>query len=188
MISLTLYFIALAAALGIAWTGMDFSPSFTAMFAFAFLCLTALSELCLHFRGRRAALSVGRLSQIVGALFLFPATLIYAMQDDWFPYCIRFALVAGLLAHLAYWLLLRRRGKKLGFGAGAETWLMLTAGILTVSCAIPSPGLWPFALGMLLILTGKRFADFREEQTLPRLATAVGALLCAAFLIAPMLF
>ena len=183
-----IYALAAACALVAAGLGMDFSPSFTAMFAFAFLCLTALSELCLCLRQKRAPLFLGRLAQILGALFLFPATLIYAANDDWFLYCIRFALAAGLIAHLALWLLLRRRGRKLGFGAGVETWLMLTSGSLTVACAIPSPGLWPFALGMLLILAGRRFSDFREDQSLPRLAIASGMLLCAVFLVAPMLF
>ena len=188
MIPSLVYALAAACALVAAGLGTDFSPSFTAMFAFAFLCLTALSELCLCFRKGRVPLLAGRLSQILAALFLFPATLIYAAGDDWFPYCIRFALIAGLITHLAFWLLLRHRKRKLGFGAGTETWLMLTAGILTLSCAIPSPGLWPFALGMLLILAGKRLADLREDQTLPRLAVASGMLLCAAFLVSPMLF
>lgn len=68
-------------------------------------------QLCLHFRKKRALLFAGRLSQILGVLFLFPATLIYAAGDDWFPYCIRVALVAGLITHLVFWLRLHHRGK-----------------------------------------------------------------------------
>lgn len=76
----------------------------------------------------------------------------------------------------------------MGFGAGVEAWLALTAGILTFACAIPSPGLWPFALGILLIFLGRRLADFHERRNLPRSVTSLGMLLCAAILIAPMLF
>ena len=175
-------------ALITAWLGMDFSPSFTAIFAFAFLCLTALGELCLRFRDRRALRFSGHLSRAAGILFVFPATLIYAAQDDWFLYCIRIALVAGLFGHAAMWLCVRRAGEKPGFGAGLENWLLLTAGILTLSCAIPSPGLWPFALGQFLILTGQRLGDLRKHPPFARPSIALGMLLCAAFLIAPMLF
>ena len=180
-----LYTIAILCALAAGGLGMDFSPSFTAMFAFAFLCLAALGDVCLRFRQKRPLLFLGRLLHIASDLCLFPATLIYAAQDDWFLYCIRVALIAGAVCHIGMWLLLyRRQGRKLGFGAGVDNWLMMTAGILTLCCAIPSPGLWPFAVGILLVLTGRRIGDRRKSG----LARALGMLLCAVFLAAPMVF
>lgn len=178
------------AALIIAGLGVDFSPSITAIFVLSFLLFAAIDDVYHRLRNRSHVLPfLGRLFFFVGAVALFPATLVYASGDDWFPYCIRIALIAGAVGHVAIWLLFYRRKKnKLGFRAGLEHWLLLTAAILTVACAIPSPGLWPYALGIPLISASRRIADARGRTLPARLLMNAGMLLCAAFLAAPMVF
>ena len=161
-------FILCVAALVLAAMGTDFSPSFTAMFTLAFLCLTALGEICARFRRR----GLGRLFRILGALFVYPAVLIYAAQDDWFVPLMRIAPAAGLILHLAVWAAYRRNKKRIGFGRGIENWLLLSAIAFTVPSAIPCPGLWPYGLGLIAILQ----------------PTGAGMLLSAILLAAPMVF
>lgn len=174
-------FILCAAALVLAALGTDFSPSFTAMFTLAFLCLTALGEICARFRRR----GLGRLFCILGALFVYPAVLIYAAQDDWFFPLMRFAPIAGLILHLAVWLLYRRNKKKIGFGGGIENWILLSDIAFTIPSAIPCPALWPYGLGLIAILIARRLEDWDGNARLP---VAAGMLLCAVFLAAPMVF
>lgn len=189
-----LYGLVLTCTLAIAGAGVDFSPSFTAMFLMAFLALTALGELCALMGtakpkyGRVFAAS-RRLLGIVGALFVIPSVLIYAAGDDWMIPCVRIALIASIPLHIAvYALLYRRNGKTLSFGAGLENLLLLAVTVLTLACAVPSPGLWPYGAGLALLLIAKRLEDVREDLALPRAATALGMLLCSVFLAAPMVF
>lgn len=192
MISFIGYMIALMCAVVIAGVGMDFSPSFTAMFVMVFLSLTALGEGFLCFRSRkhgRVFTFLGRLFPIFGALLALPASYIYAAGDDWIDACLNIALVGSVILHCAiYFLLYRKQGRKLGVAAGVENWLLLAAGIFTLSCAVPSTALWPYGLGILLMLAAMRLADVKEDSWLPRGAMTLGMLLCAAFLAAPMVF
>ena len=186
MISSIIYALTIACALAAAVIGMDFSPSYTAMFAVAYLCLTALGELCRNFKGRLCAF-MGYLFPIAGTIFVLPSTFIYAAGDDWLWPCVRIALILPAILLLAIYLLLyRKRGRKLGFAAGLETWLALAAGVFTLACAAPSPALWLYGLGVMLILAARRFAEVMENLKLPRAMMAAGMFLCAAFLVAPM--
>lgn len=192
MISLMGYMIVLMCAVVIAGVGMDFSPSFTAMFVVVFLGLTALGEGFLCFREHkhgRIFTFCGRLFPIFGALLALPASYIYAAGDDWIDTCLNIALIGSVVLHFAiYFPLYRKQGRKLGVAAGIENWVLLAAGIFTLSCAVPSTALWPYGFGILLMLTAMRLADVREDPRLPRGVMALGMLLCAVFLAAPMVF
>ena len=189
MTAMILYCLALGCALAAAWLGVDFSPSYTMMFVFAYMGLTALGEILRCFKRSRAFALLGQLFPVLGALFVFPATFIYAFGDDRLFGSIRWVLCLSVIAHVAIWFLLyRRRGRKLGVAAGIENWMLLAAGIFTAACAVPCTALWPFALGILLILAARRLADEEKSAWLPRVATVLGMLLCAAFPVAPMLF
>lgn len=192
MISFILYIVTLAIALAIGYIGLDFSPSFTAMFLVAFLVLTTLSELCNHFekkRNNRALAFLTHFSPAIGGLFVLVSAYMYANGDDWLGICVRVAPVVAAILHIAIYIFLyRRKNRKMGIGAAIENWLLLAAGLFTVFCAVPSTALWPYGLGVLLILAAKRLADVKDGETLPRVATVLGMLLCAVFLVAPMVF
>ena len=192
MIAQVLYGIGIAAALAAAGVGVNFSPSYTVLFAMVFLMATTLDELCralstLHFE--RLLLGMGKLLSLLGALFMLPAAFIYAFGDDNLGLYVGISLVAPVVLHCAiHQLLYRRRGRRLGFLASLENWLLLAAGIFTVACSYTSPALLPCGLGVLLILAGKRCADLLKGNFFCRARTVAGMLLCTAFPVAPMLF
>lgn len=192
MISFIWYIIALVCVLAVAGVGMDFSPSFTAMFLITFLVLTIVSELC-NYCGEKKYMRVftllRHLLSIIGALFVFPSVYIYAAGDDWLKNCILIALIVSVLLHITiYFLFYQRQQRKMGFGAGIENWVLLAAGIFTLACAVPSTALWPYGFGVLLILAARRLEDIRMDSRLSRGVTALGMLFCALFLVAPMMF
>ena len=137
MISFVLYVIALAFVLVIAGIGMDFSPSFTAMFVMVFLSLTALGEIFMCFREHkqgRVFAFFGRLFPILGVLLALPASYIYAAGDDWIDACLNIALVGAVILHFVIYLLLyRKQGRKLGVAEGIENWILLAAEIFIVN-------------------------------------------------------
>lgn len=192
MVSFIWYMAALACAVAAAGVGMDFSPSFTAMFVVVFLGLTALGEVFLYFkehRYQRALTFLGRLFPVLGALLALPASYMYAAGDDWIDACLYAALTASVILHVVIYLLCyRKQGRKLGIAAGIETWILLAAGIFTIACAIPSTALWPYGLGILLILAARRLGDTDADKRLSRSVMAAGMFLCAVFLVAPMVF
>ena len=192
MISFALYVICLVCVLVIAAIGVDFSPSFTAIFVMVFLSLTALGEVFLCFREHkhgRVFTFFGRLFPILGVVWALPASYIYAAGDDWIDACLNTALIGSVILHFAvYFLLYRKQGRKLGVAAGIENWILLAAGIFTLSCAVPSTALWPYGFGILLMLTAMRLADVKKDSWLPRGVMTLGMLLCAVFLAAPMVF
>ena len=192
MISFIWYIAALVCAVAAAGVGMDFSPSFTAMFVVVFLGLTALGEVFLYFkahRHQRILTFLGRLFPILGALLALPASYMYAAGDDWIDACLHAALIASVILQVVIYLFgYRKRGRKLGVAAGIETWILLAAGIFTMACAIPSTALWPYGLGILLIAAARRLGDTDADKRLSRGVMAAGMFLCAAFLVAPMVF
>lgn len=191
MVSFVLYIIALVCVLAVAGVGWDFSPSFTAVFLMAFLALTALGEYFRYIREkmpRHIFTFLGYLLSVVGALFVFPSVFIYAAGDDWLDNCILIALIVSAILHITmYFLFYQRQRRKMGFGAGIENWVLLAAGIFTLACAVPSTALWPYGFGVLLILTARRLEDIKADRRLSRGVMVLGMLLCALFLIAPMM-
>lgn len=192
MVSFVWYIIALVCVLAVAGVGWDFSPSFTAVFLMAFLALTALGEYFRYIREkspRHIFTFLGHLLSVVGALFVFPSVFIYAAGDDWLDNCILIALIVSAILHITmYFLFYQRQRRKMGFGAGIENWVLLAAGIFTLACAVPSTALWPYGFGVLLILTARRLEDIKADRRLSRGVMVLGMLLCALFLIAPMMF
>ena len=192
MISFIWYMIALVCAVAAAGIGMDFSPSFTAVFIVVYLGLAALGEVFLYFkehRYQRAFTFLGRLFPVLGALLVLPASYMYAAGDDWIDACLYIALIASVILHFVIYLLFyRKRGRRLGIAAGIETWILLAAGIFTLACAIPSTALWPYGLGILLIAAARRLGDTDADKRLSRGVMVAGMFLCAVFLVAPMIF
>lgn len=192
MISFIWYMIALVCAVVIAGVGMEFSPSFTAMFLVVFLVLTVLGELCAYYgkeRDSRVLLFTGRFFLTVGALLVFVSTYMYANGDDWLKLSACVAPAVAVVLHLAVYLFFyRREGWIMGVDAGIENCLLLAAGLFTLACAVPSTALWPYGLGVLLILTARRLGSAGADMQLSRGTMVTGMLLCSVFLVAPMLF
>ena len=192
MISFIWYMIALVCVVVIAGVGMDFSPSFTAMFLVVFLVLAVLGELCGYYgkkQDSRTLLFMGRFFLIVGAFLVFASTYIYANGDDWLKLSACIAPAAAVVLHLAVYLFFyKREGWVMGVDAGIENCLLLAAGLFTLACAVPSTALWPYGLGVLLILTARRLGSAGADMRLSKGAMVTGMLLCAAFLVAPMVF
>lgn len=192
MIFSGLYAITISCFLLAAGLGVDFSPSFTAMFLMVFLAAEAISEICRCFntKKRKAGLSLAKsLASIIGILFVIPSVIIYAAGDDWMGACIRIALLVPLLLYTAlYFYLFRKRGKKTGIAAGVAYWLLLTAAVLTLLCAVPSTALWPYGFGLLSIWAAKLAAGLEADERFIRGATTLGMFLCTMFLVAPMVF
>ena len=189
MVSFIWYMVALVCAVAAAGVGMNFSPSFTAMFVVVFLGLTALGEAFLYFkehRYQRVFKFLGRLFPALGALLVLPASYMYAAGDDWIDACLNIALIASVILLVIYLLCCRRLGRKYGIAAGIETWVLLAAGIFTLACAIPSTALWPYGLGILLIVAARRLGDTDADKRLSRGVMVAGMFLCAVFLVAPM--
>ena len=76
----------------------------------------------------------------------------------------------------------------MGVDAGIENCLLLAAGLFTLACAVPSTALWPYGLGVLLILTARRLGGAGADIRLSRGTMVTGMLLCSVFLVAPMVF
>ena len=76
----------------------------------------------------------------------------------------------------------------MGIGAGLETYLLMMAGLFTLACAIPSSALWPYGLGTMLILAARRLKSAQMDTLLPKELMILGMLLCAVFLVAPIMF
>ena len=190
MVSFIWYMIALICVVVIAGVGMDFSPSFTAMFLVTFLVLAVLGELCAYYgkeRDSRVLLFLGRFFLIIGAFPVFASTYIYANGDDWLTLSVCIAPVVAVVLHLAIYLFFyRREGWIMGVDAGIENCLLLTAGLFTLACAVPSTALWPYGLGVLLILTARRLGSAGADIRLSRGTMVTGMLLCSVFLVAPM--
>lgn len=192
MISFVLYMIVLICAVVIAGVGMDFSPSFTAMFLVAFLVLAVSGELC-GFYGKkqdsRVLLFLGRFFLIIGAFLVFASTYIYANGDDWLTLSVCVAPAVAVALHVTVYLFFYwREGWVMGVDAGAENCLLLAAGLFTLACAIPSTALWPYGVGVLLILTARRLGSAGADIRLSRGTMVAGMLLCSVFLVAPMVF
>lgn len=191
-ISFVCYMITLVCVLAVAGVGMDFSPSFTAMFLVLFLASTALGEYFRYIGEKKPKyifIFLGLLLSVVGAIFVFPSVYIYAAGDDWLENCILIALIASAILHITiYFLFYQRQQRKMGIGAGIENWVLLAAGIFTLACAVPSAALWPYGFGVLLILAAKRLEDIKAGRRLSRGVMVLGMLLCDLFLAAPMMF
>ena len=92
----TVIFMCLLLAAGF---GVQFSPSFTAMFLMAFLIAEAISALCGYWArkcGKRVLLLTEHLLSIIGVLFVFPSVIIYAAGDDWLGTCIQTTILGSL--------------------------------------------------------------------------------------------
>ena len=192
MLSFALYMTVLIFAVVIAGAGMDFSPSFTVMFLVLFLVLTAAGEFFAYFREKRygcVLILLGQMLSVTGAALVMASVFIYAAGDDWLWKDIPISLVASLILHLAlYVLLYRKQGRKMGIGAGMENCALLAAGLFTLACAVSSTALWPYGLGVLLILTARRLGSAGADIRLSRGTMAAGMLLCSVFPAAPMVF
>ena len=190
MFSFACYMIALICAVVIAGVGMNFSPSFTAMFLVVFLILTAFGELFGYYgkeRDSRVLLFLGRFFLIAGAFLVFASTYIYANGDDWLTISVCISLIAAVVLHIAISFFFYRQWI-MGIDAGIENCLLLAAGLFTIACAVPSTALWPYGLGVLLILTARRLGSAGADLRLSRGAMVTGMLLCSVFLVAPMVF
>lgn len=190
MVSFIWYMIALICVVVIAGVGMDFSPSFTAMFLVIFLALAVLGELCAYYgkeRDSRVLLFLGRFFLIIGALLVFASTYIYANGDDWLTLSVCIAPMVAVVLHIAVYFFFYRQWV-MGVDAGVENCLLLAAGLFTLACAVPSTALWPYGLGVLLILTARRLGSAGADIRLSRGTMVAGMLLCSVFLVAPMLF
>lgn len=192
MASFILYIFTLLCMVAAACVGMDFSPSFTAMFLVMFLALIVLGEACSHFRETKHARMLSFLRyplSAIGAFLVAVSVFIYAFGDDWLRIWVGLALIASVIGHFTVcFLLYRKQGRKMDIGAGLENWMLLAAGFFTLACAVSSTALWPYGFGVLLILTARRLGDIKADGLLSRGLMVLGMLLCAVFLVAPMVF
>lgn len=131
-LSILLYLLSLLCTLVLAWCGMDFSPSFTAMFLVVCLVLYVLSELC---RLRETTMEektslfscLKYLFSIVGTLLVFPSVFIYAAGDDMLTRCTVIALAVSVVLHCAVYILQYRcKSRKMGAACAVENWLLLS--------------------------------------------------------------
>ena len=154
-----------------AYLGLSFSPGFSAIFLFVFLCLSVFSEL-LHHKNS----SAGRILMLLGSCFLIPAVYIYAVGDDWLDWTLPTALI---LSAVLYLLCFRKKGSA---AEHSLRLILLMSGVFSLFSSMASTALLPVAAGVLLIFVSRLLI---KERDLPFIA---GICLCACFLVAPMLF
>ena len=182
------YAISLAALSVIAFIGMDFSPSLTAIFLVVALILCCVGEVC-----RRLGQSKGyvwlELAQyplsFIGIAFTFPSVYIYAVGCDPLNFYTVTAIVLSLLI-TAVWLFFtkRKNGIVVTLLKGLEALLFLLTGLFCLLCGLSSPALLPYGIGILCLFTAKRF----EKTPFHLFVFWLGVLLMDVFLVAPMVF
>ena len=156
------------AVLIISWAGVSFSPGFSESFAAVFI--TAQSA------GLVLRNAFGRVSSLLGALFLAAGSYIYAAGDDHLNTCLWAALLGAALCAVL------QAKRPMPFSERLLRPVLFGAALFTAFCGFFSTALLPAGLGALLLFA----ARFKEEDR-TRLSLA-GLLICSLFLLAPMCF
>lgn len=173
--------LALACPAAAGWLGMDFSPSFTMMFAAAALLLTCLGEVLDRWPGAPQGVRwAGMAAFLAGVVLTFPGSYIYAAGDDYITQCTLGAAAAGLA--LAAW---QQRGNPAALPM-LGTWLSWICACFAVLCGLRSTALLPCGLGLCLLMAA-RWPKGRAGARRTLLFWA-GTALVSAFPVAPMIF
>lgn len=187
----SLYALALLILLIPAFIGMDFSPSFTAWFLYACICLHIGGEIFsrafeLLYKGEKTYLKyLFHALFILGNLFVLPATYIYAVGDDWItPNVWITVIVASVLALLLFFFTKKQARLAERIFNSTHTWVALSAGIFTVLCGIFSTFLLPVGLGVLALHIAEQYKDKQFSHGVFWL----GIFLINVWLVAPMVF
>lgn len=162
-----------AAAVALAWIGVDFSPGFSEGLTAVFLTAGAIPLLLLQ-KER------GRVLVLTGALCVPVGTYIYAAGEDHLGACVIIALFGTALCFAALFVLFRK--KKERPVEHIVRFALLYAGLFTLLCGIFSTALLPVGFGVLIC-----FAARYTERAMPWM-TLAGLFLCDLFLLAPMCF
>ena len=187
----SLYALALLTLLVPAFIGMDFSPSFTAWFLYACICLhiagEVLSRLYEHFyKGEKVYLKyLFHPLFILGNLFVLPATYIYAVGDDWLARIVWItAISVSLIAVFLF--LFTRREENVGTRIleAVQAWGFLAAGVFTVLCGIFSTALLPVGFGVLFLYVAQQL----KKEPWRYVVFWLGILLVTVWLVAPAIF
>lgn len=182
-----LYLLALCAVCVVGGTGMNFSPSFTAIFLFVFYLLKLVSETAYAFKEKTILLRiVSFLFSIVGMLFVFPSVFIYAVGDDLLQNSVLATLILGVIftALESFAMVSWKKGLICSILSVAELFLYNSATLFTVLSSFSSSALIPYGIGVALMT----IACFRKNEVWRRIFVYAGMLVSAIFLVAPMMF
>ena len=157
-----------AAILTAAWAGVSFSPGFSESFA---ACFITAQVMAVVFRN-----TFGRVTALLGSLFLAAGSYIYAAGDDHLNTCVWAALFGAALCSAWEW------KKPQTFSERLLRPVLFGAALFTAACGIFSTALLPLGGGAMLLLASRY-----TEKARKRLAFA-GLFLCSLFLLAPMCF
>lgn len=187
-ISAVLYLGSILSSCVVAWSGMDFSPSFSAIFLFVFYILLFLSECAAKnpwIETIWMTLFV-RLLSILGVLFIFPSVFIYAAGDDLNAIDAVLSVIGGgvVTVLVALFCCTERTKLPVKILSVAELFLYCTATLFALACGFTSVALLPYGFGLLLITTSRVL----KKKPLHEAFVFVGLLFCSIFLWAPMAF
>ena len=157
-----------AAILTAAWAGVSFSPGFSESFA---ACFITAQVTAVAFRN-----TFGRVTALLGALFLAAGSYIYAAGDDHLNTCVWAAIFGAALCSAWEW------KKPQTFSERLLRPVLFGAALFTAACGIFSTALLPLGGGAMLC-----FGARHTKEVQNRLISA-GLLLCTFFLLAPMCF
>lgn len=174
-----------------AFIGMEFSPSFTAWFLYACICLHIGGEIFsrlfeLLYKGEKTYLKyLFHALLILGNLFVLPATYIYAVGDDWLtPNVWITVIAASVLALLLFFFTKKQAGLAVRIFNSTHTWVALSAGIFTILCGIFSTFLLPVGLGVLALY----IAEHCKDKQLSYSVFWLGIFLINVWFVVPMVF
>ena len=191
VLGMSVYALALLMLLIPAFIGMEFSPSFTAWFLYACICLHIGGEIFsrwieLFYKGEKSYLKyLFHILFILGNLFVLPATYIYAAGDDWLtPNVWITVITASIATILLFFFTKKEAGLETRIVNSTHTWVALSAGIFTVFCGIFSTFLLPVGLGVLALYIAEQLKDKRASYGIFWLGIA----LINVWLVAPMVF
>ncbi|MBQ9081839.1 MAG: hypothetical protein IJY26_04320 [Clostridia bacterium] len=188
LFSIICYLISLAALSVIAFIGMDFSPSLTAIFLVVALILCCVGEVCHRLGECKGYVWLELLQYLlsfIGIAFTFPSVYIYAVGCDPLNfYTVTAIVLAVLITAVRLFFTNRKNGVVVMVLKGLETLLFLLTGLFCVLCSLSSPALSPYGIGILCLFTAKRF----EKKPFNWFVFWLGVLLMDVFLVAPMLF
>lgn len=141
--------------------GMDFSPSYTAIFIFVGAILCVVGELAAHLsvllkNNQKYVEWLQYPFVIFGMAFFVPAVIVYAMQDDILVGCVWFAAIGSVILSLVC--IIITKSHKFGFSRileGVEYFITALAALFAIACGTQSVALIPYGIGIAIILASK---------------------------------
>lgn len=166
------------------WIGMEFSPSYTAIFLFVYFGLVLLSFLItlLPFP-EPIGKSLSSFVSLLGSLFLWPSILVYLRGDNNNDLDTLLAVIISVLFLLVLLFMHRKSMTFPKFFSILEQFGFCSSAVLALLAGITSTALFPYGLGVLVCLISKYLKNPVKDPLF-----TIGLFITNVFFWAPMVF